>query len=106
MQQQVPSASYERRDVEPRELQERAPDVPTVTVTAATPVNVTQTFYAPTTITDTVTTVVSNMVYTTLPPSTVKTGTVTSTVTLPQATRTKLDLTYTTAFSTITLTAT
>ncbi|RDI78889.1 hypothetical protein Vi05172_g11030 [Venturia inaequalis] len=79
----------------------RAPDAPTITITATPAVNVTSTINGPTS-TDTASAILSQTVYTTLAPSTIKSGTVSVTTTLPTPIRTKWIFTYTTATTTIT----
>lgn len=77
----------------------RAPDAPTVTAQYSPAVSVTSTFTGPT-VTDTSSLIVLQTVYTTLPPSTVRAGTVTITTTLPTTLRTRLEFVYTTAVTT------
>lgn len=79
----------------------RAPDAPTITVSASPAVNVTSTVYG-SIVTDTASEIVSQTVYTTLAPSTIKAGTLSATTTLPTPVRTRLIFTYTTAVTTIT----
>lgn len=77
----------------------RAPDAPTVTATASPAVSVTDTVYGPT-VTDTSSQIVSQTIYTTLAPSTIKAGTISVTTTLPTPIRTRLQFAYTTAVAT------
>ncbi|KAF2018572.1 hypothetical protein BU24DRAFT_447242 [Aaosphaeria arxii CBS 175.79] len=85
-------------------VEKRAPDAPTVTVTAATPASTTITYTgAPVTTTETV---LSTVITTsTLPAATFYTGIFTSTITLPTQTKTKLISTTTTTKVTRTITA-
>jgi hypothetical protein len=81
-------ARFQRRD-----LDKRAPDAPTITITASPPVNTTTTITGPT-VTDTLSTSVITTSYTNLPDSTVKSGTYTVTTTLPTPTYTKVDIEF------------
>ncbi|PSN72804.1 hypothetical protein BS50DRAFT_568407 [Corynespora cassiicola Philippines] len=98
-----------RRDQKAQEaaepVEKRAPDAPTVTVTAETPVNATVTQTAPA-ITTTEGAMTTTTTTTTMPPSTVYSGIFTSTVTLPTPTKTKVTFAYTSTTSTITIRAT
>ncbi|KAF2189542.1 hypothetical protein K469DRAFT_700748 [Zopfia rhizophila CBS 207.26] len=98
-----------RRELNARDaaaqLEERAPDAPTTTITAGTPTNTTITYSAPP-VTTTESTLASTTVSATLPPVTVYSGIYTSTVTLPTPTKTRLAFTYTTAWTTKTISAT
>jgi len=87
------------------QLDKRAPDAPTFTVTAALPVNETVTITA-SPITTTESTVVSKTATVTLPPVTVYSGIYTHARTLPTPTKTRLRFTYTTSTTTKTVCAT
>jgi hypothetical protein len=100
------SNDYQRRSQDQhRVIIERASDAPTITSTVSPPVSVTTTLSAPT-VTNTFITQVTTTSFTTLPPSTVKTGISTITTTLPPPTRTNLTITYLTATSTSTISKT
>ncbi|KAF2198659.1 hypothetical protein GQ43DRAFT_378079 [Delitschia confertaspora ATCC 74209] len=86
-------------------LEERAPDAPTFTVTADTPVNMTVTYTADTA-TQTETQLTTTTSSTTLPPVTVYSGVHTQTVVLPTPTRTRFTLSHTTVYTTKTIVAT
>ncbi|OMP88168.1 hypothetical protein BK809_0002925 [Diplodia seriata] len=78
-----------------RELDERAPDEATITITADTVVNITITHTAaPSTTTETVLT--TQTVSSTLAPSTVYSGKTTVTITAPTPTKTRTSISYTT----------
>ncbi|OCL01506.1 hypothetical protein AOQ84DRAFT_328859 [Glonium stellatum] len=94
-----------RRDTKLKALNERAPDAPTVYVTASTAVNTTVTYTAATTTTTEID-LTTSIVSTTLPPSTVYSGIYTSTITLPTPTKTKYTIAYTTIWTTKTIHAT
>ncbi|KAF2808430.1 uncharacterized protein BDZ99DRAFT_55601 [Mytilinidion resinicola] len=101
-------AAQKKRDLKERaavQVEERAPDAPTIYVTYSVAVNVTSTLTAaPTTTTETdLTTTVTS---TTLPPATVFSGIYTSTTTLPTKTKTKKTIAYTTLYTTKTIHAT
>lgn len=100
-------AAKQKRDLKARkgQLAERAPDEPTVTETATTPVETTTTQTAPA-ITSTLTSLITTTSTSTLPPSTVYSGIFTSTVTLPTPTRTQLTFALTTVRTTSTIRAT
>lgn len=102
-------AAKQRRNEQAREaaapLERRAPDAPTLTVTADVPVNTTTTILAPAT-TTTETVLTSATVTSTLPPATVFSGLFTSTLTLPTPTKTQLKLSYATTTKVITFGAT
>ncbi|KAF2869684.1 hypothetical protein BDV95DRAFT_83776 [Massariosphaeria phaeospora] len=86
-------------------LDERAPDAPTITVTAATPASATSTYTAPP-LTTTESALATTTTTSRLPPVTVYSGVYTKTVTLPTPTKTQLTFGYTTTTSTITIRAT
>ena len=86
-------------------LDKRAPDAPTITVTAPTPANVTITHTNPP-VTTTESTVLASTVTTTQPPVTIYSGIFTSTVTAPQRTKTRFQFTQTTILQTKTIHAT
>lgn len=86
-------------------LRERAPDAPTITITAPVPVNTTVTYTAPA-ITSTESVLVTTTTTSTLPPATIFSGTYTATTTLPVQTKTKFSFIYTTVSSTKTVLAT
>jgi len=94
-----------RRDTKLEALNERAPDAPTVYVTASTAINTTITYTAAATTTTEVD-LTTSTVSTTLPPSTVYSGIYTSTITLPTPTKTRFTLSYTTIWATKTIHAT
>lgn len=94
-----------RRDTKLKALNERAPDAPTVYITASTAVNTTITYTAAAT-TTTETNLTTSTISTTLPPSTVYSGIYTSTITLPTPTKTRYTLSYTTVWTTKTIHAT
>ncbi|KAH3918547.1 hypothetical protein HBH56_038060 [Parastagonospora nodorum] len=102
-------AAKQRRTEMAREaaapLERRAPDAPTLTVTADVPVNTTTTILAPAT-TTTETVLTSATVTSTLPPATVFSGLFTSTITLPTPTKTQLKLSFATTTKVITFGAT
>ncbi|KAF2691054.1 hypothetical protein K458DRAFT_355509 [Lentithecium fluviatile CBS 122367] len=86
-------------------LEKRAPDAPTLTVTASTPVNFTSTYTAAA-VTNTESTVVSTTTTFTQPPVTIYSGIFTSTVTAPTPTKTRFSFAYTTSLTTKTIHAT
>jgi hypothetical protein len=103
------AAAKLKRDLAMRDagiiLGKRAPDAPTLTITAATPANTTSTITAAP-ITATLTTAVTTTSSTTLPPVTVYSGIFTATITAPTPTRTKLTFALTTVTSTKSIVAT
>jgi hypothetical protein len=86
-------------------LDKRAPDAPTITITAQTPMNTTITYTDPPT-TTTESTVVSTTTTTTEPPVTIYSGIFTSTATAPTPTKTRFAFAYTTSVVTRTIRAT
>ncbi|KAF2255605.1 hypothetical protein BU26DRAFT_443779 [Trematosphaeria pertusa] len=86
-------------------IAKRAPDEPTITITASPPVNITVTHTAPAT-TQIETTAITSTTTTTLPPVTVYSGIYTSTITLPTPTKTRLAFKYAVTTSTKTFRAT
>ncbi|KAJ4367276.1 hypothetical protein N0V83_006857 [Neocucurbitaria cava] len=101
-------AAKARRDAKARDgaqLERRAPDAPTTTVTYDTPVNSTTTVTAPTSIT-TQSVLITATSTSTLPPVTVLSGVYTQTITLATPTKTKHKFTYATTTKTVTFGAT
>ncbi|ORY07788.1 hypothetical protein BCR34DRAFT_489155 [Clohesyomyces aquaticus] len=88
------------------QLEERAPDAPTLTVTAIIPANTTITYTGSPAITSTETVLTSSTSWTSLPPVTVYSGVFTSTITLPTPTRTRMSFSYSTEWVTKTIYAT
>lgn len=97
-------AARERREAK-KQLNRRAPDAPTSTVTLETPVSATVTETAPAT-TTTETVLQTTQTTLTIPPPTVLSGILTRTTTLPTPTKTKVKFTYTTTTTTKTYAAT
>ncbi|KAL5450595.1 hypothetical protein PMIN05_000852 [Paraphaeosphaeria minitans] len=100
-------AAKARRDQKARadQFDKRAPDVPTITVNATLPVNVTITITG-SPITTTESTAVSSTTTITLPPLTVYSGRYTPVTTLPTPTKTRLAFARTTTTTTKTIRAT
>lgn len=98
-------AAKQRRAEKAGELERRAPDAPTTTVTYGTPVSVITTMTAPA-ITTTETVLLTASATTTLPPPTVLSGLLTLTTTLPTPTKTKFKLAFATTTKVITFGAT
>lgn len=96
-----------KRDLKAKanEIEERAPDAPTLTITAPQAINTTITYTAAG-VTTTETDFTTSTASTTLPPSTVYSGKTTSTITLPQKTKTRYTVSYTTQYTTKTIVAT
>ncbi|KAF2166072.1 hypothetical protein M409DRAFT_66957 [Zasmidium cellare ATCC 36951] len=83
----------------------RSPDAPTITITAQTAVNSTTTIYASTsTITDVTLTTSTALI--TNPPSTIKQGVLTKTITIPPKTKTITRIGYTVSYKTKTMSLT
>jgi hypothetical protein len=98
-------AAKQKRSAKAQGLERRAPDAPTTTLTAETPISTTTTITAePTTTTETV--LFTQTSTSTLPPATVFSGVFTSTTTLPTPTKTQLRLDWATTTKTITWGAT
>ncbi|TLD34704.1 hypothetical protein E2P81_ATG04869 [Venturia nashicola] len=95
--------NYQKKSERVPRIFKRAPDAPTITVSASPVLNVTSTVYG-STVTDTASAIESQTIYTTLAPPTIKAGTdtISVTTTLPTPIRTKLIFTYTTDVTTIT----
>jgi hypothetical protein len=98
-------AAKQKRNEKARDIQRRAPDSETTTITAATPITTT------TTVTAEATTTIESVLITStstseLPPATVYSGVFTFTTTLPTPTKTRLRLGWATTTKTITWGAT
>jgi hypothetical protein len=98
-------AAKQRREEARKQLNRRAPDAPTTTVTLQTPVSTTVTQTAPA-ITTTETVLSTTQTTFVIPPPTVLSGILTKTTTLPTPTKTKVKFTYTTTTTTKTYAAT
>lgn len=90
----------------PVQLEERAPDAPTLTVTALNPANTTVTYTASTTVTESYGTITTTTITTSIPPVTLYSGVYTSTITLPTPTKSQVSYSYTTIWTTKTIHAT